>query len=109
RAFAAFAAARAGRTVWLVDLDLFTSPQHAALVASPEIYGPLGKAVSATPADGATFFTVQPPTLMPDRSAAPDSRFLVAHAVGRHRWWVTRFRADVLRGSQTVHVLPSAD
>ncbi|MDO8296971.1 MAG: sugar kinase [Caulobacter sp.] len=109
RAFAAFAAARAGRTVWLVDLDLFTSPQHAALAASPEVYGPLGKAVSATPADGAAFFTVQPPTPMPDGSAAPDSRFLVAHAVGQHRWWVTRFRADVLRGSQNVHILPSAD
>jgi Mrp family chromosome partitioning ATPase len=109
REFAAYAAARAGRSVWLVDLDLFSSPQHAAIAASPEMYGPLGKAVAATPADGSTFFTVQPPTLMPDGSAAPDSRFLVAHAVGQNKWWVTRFRADVLKGSQNVHVLPSAD
>jgi Mrp family chromosome partitioning ATPase len=109
REFAAYAANRAGRSVWLVDLDLFSSPQHAAIAGAPELYGDLGKAVAATPADGATFFTVQPPTLMPDGSAAPDSRFLVAHAVGQHKWWVTRFRADVLKGSQNVHVLPNAD
>jgi len=109
REFAAFAARKAGRSVWLVDLDLFSSPQHAALAAEPEVYGPLGKAVAATPEDGATFFTVQPPTLMPDGSAAADSRFLVAHPVGSSRWWVTRFRADVLKGAQNVHILPSAD
>lgn len=109
REFAAYAASRAARTVWLVDLDLFSSPQHAAIAAAPEIYGTLGQPVVATPADGSTFFTVRPPTLMPDGSPAPDARFLVAHAVGHNKWWVTRFRSDVLKGSQNVHILPHAD
>ena len=30
REFARFAARKAGRSVWLIDLDLFGSPQHAA-------------------------------------------------------------------------------
>jgi len=108
REFARFAAKRAGRTVWLVDLDLFASPQHAAILADPERYGRLGQPVSASP-DGAAFFTVQPPTPMPDGSDAPDGRFLVGHPVGDQRFWVTRFRADVLKGRQAVHILPSAD
>ncbi|MDP1631491.1 MAG: sugar kinase [Caulobacter sp.] len=108
REFAAYAARRAGRTVWLVDMDLFASAQHAALAADPDAHGQLGPAVAATP-DGSVFFTVQPPTPMPDGTDAPDSRFLVAHAVGRQSWWVTRFRSEVLRGRQGVHILPSAD
>lgn len=108
RELAAFAARRAGRTVWLVDLDVFTSPQHSAIAARPDLYGELGKAVSATP-DGGVFFTVQPPTPMPDGALAPDARFLVAHQVGGDRFWVTRFRADALRGKQAVHILPSSD
>lgn len=108
REFARFAARRAGRNTWLVDLDLFSSGQHEAIAAEPELYGGLGKAVTASP-DGSAFFTVQPPTPMPDGSNAPDARFLVAHAVGGPGFWVTRFRAEVLRGGQGVHVLPSAD
>lgn len=108
REFAAFAAHRAGCSVWLVDLDIFGSPQHAAIAAAPEAYGPLGPPVSATP-DGSAFFTVQPPTVMPDGEPAPDARFLVAHAVGGRTMWVTRFRSESLRGRQNVHILPSAD
>lgn len=108
RELARFAAARAGRTVWLIDLDLFGSPQYTAISAHPEIYGVLGRSVAATP-DGAVFFTVQPPTPMPDGTLAPDARFLEAHQVGTLKLWVTRFRADVLRGKQAVHIVPSAD
>ncbi len=108
RELAAFAARRAGRKVWLVDLDLFSSPQHTTISARPDLYGELGRPVSATP-DGGVFFTVQPPTPMPDGTTAPDARFLVAHQVGVDHFWVTRFRADALRGKQAVHVLPSAD
>ncbi len=108
RELAAYVARRAGRTVWLVDLDLFGSPQHSYIAARPDLYGELGRPVSATP-DGGVFFTVQPPTPLPDGTPAPDSKFLVAHQVGGDRFWVTRFRADVLRGRQAVHVLPSAD
>lgn len=108
RELAAFAASRAGRTVWLVDLDLFGSPQHSFISARPDLYGELGRPVSATP-DGGVFFTVQPPTPMPDGTLAPDAKFLVAHQVGKDRLWVTRFRSDVLRGKQSAHILPSAD
>ncbi len=108
REFARFAARRAGRKVWLVDLDLFASPQAAAIAADPERYGQLGAAVSASP-DGSAFFTVQPPQQAPDGSTWPDARYLVAHAVGENRWWVTRFRNDALRGRQAVHILPSGD
>jgi Mrp family chromosome partitioning ATPase len=108
RELALFAARRAGRTVWLVDLDLFSSPQHGAIAADPQRYGQLGAPVAATP-DGGVFFTVQPPTPLPDSTLAPDSRFLVAHQVGGQKFWITRFRAESLRGRQQVHILPSAD
>ncbi len=108
REFALFAARRAARRVWLVDLDLFASSQHAAIDAAPERYGRLGQPVSASP-EGQAFFTVRPPTRMPDGSDAPDARFLMGYPVGEGRFWVTRFRADVLRGGQSVHILPSAD
>lgn len=108
REFALFAAQRAGRRVWLVDLDLFASPQHAAIAGDPERYGRLGRPVSASP-EGQAFFTVRPPTRMPDGSDAPDGRFLMGYPVGEGRFWVTRFRADVLTGGQGVHVLPSID
>lgn len=108
REFARFAAREAGRSVWLIDLDLFASPQHAAIAAAPDRFGPLGPAVAATP-DGSTFFTVQPPMQSPDGKAWPDARYLVAHAVGGQKFWVTRFRAEALRGRQAAHVLPSGD
>ena len=43
--------AASGRRVWLVDLDLLASPQHAALSADPGRYGPLGEASAAVLAD----------------------------------------------------------
>ncbi|MBI1408091.1 MAG: sugar kinase [Caulobacter sp.] len=108
REFARFAARRAGKTVWLVDLDLHASPQHAAIAADPQLYGPLGPAVSASP-DGSTFVTVQPPSRNAEGVAVPDARYVAAHAVGEGRWWVTRFRKEGLKGRQTVHILPGAD
>ncbi|HQP21287.1 MAG TPA: sugar kinase, partial [Phenylobacterium sp.] len=44
RELAFFAARRAGRSVWLVDLDLLGSPQHEALRLEADRYGPLGEA-----------------------------------------------------------------
>ncbi|MDB5429213.1 MAG: hypothetical protein JWP35_329 [Caulobacter sp.] len=108
REFARFAAKRAGRSVWLVDMDLFASPQTAAIAADPERYGVLGPAVTASP-DGSMFLTVQPPRRGQDGSVAPDSAYVNAHEVGGLRWWVTRFRGDVLRGRQQAHVLGSGD
>jgi Mrp family chromosome partitioning ATPase len=108
REFARFAARRAGRSVWLVDMDLFASPQTAAIAASPEHYGALGPPIAASP-DGSMFFTVQPPRRLQDGSIAPDSAYVTAHEVGGQRWWVTRFRGDVLRGKQRAHVIGSGD
>jgi hypothetical protein len=108
RELAAFAARKAGRSVWLVDLDLFTSAQHAALANATGRFGKLGEATAATP-DGSVFFTVQPPVAAPDGTVWPDARYLCGHRVGEARWWVTRFRREALRGRQTVHIVPSAD
>jgi Mrp family chromosome partitioning ATPase len=108
REFARFAARRAGKTVWLVDLDLHASPQHAAIAAEPDLYGRLGPMVSASP-NGSAFLTVQPPGRGPDDHPIPDARYIAAYAVGEGRWWVTRFRREGLKGRQTVHILPGAD
>lgn len=108
RELAAFVARRAGRSVWLVDLDLLTSGQYAAVASSEERYGPLGGATAATP-DGSVFFTIQPPLTDPNGAPWPPSRYLTGHRVGEARWWVTRFRRDALRGRQTVHILRSGD
>ena len=108
RELAFFAARRAGRSVWLVDLDLLTSPQHAALAQDPVRFGALGEAAAASP-DGSMFFTVRPQAPTAAGAAPPDARFLTAHRVGDHRWWVTRFRRDAMRANQGVHILPSGD
>lgn len=108
RELAYFAARRAGRSVWLVDLDLLASPQHAAISEEAERYGLLGQPAAASP-DGSMFFSVQPATQGADGQPWPDSRFLAAHRVGAARWWVTRFRREVLRGRQQVHIRPEGD
>jgi len=97
-------AAGSGRTVWLVDLDLLASPQHAILSADPGRYGPMGEAAAATP-DGSAFFTVRPGARAGDGRPWPDAAYLNAHRVGRSNLWVTRFRRDLLRAGQSVHVL----
>jgi hypothetical protein len=108
REFAFHAAAKAGRRVWLVDLDLLGSPQLTDFAAAPERFGSLGPPASASP-DGSCFFTVQPPLKRPDGRAWSDARYLFAQAVGTTTLWVTGFRRDALRGRQTVHVLPTGD
>ena len=105
REFAHYAAQRAGRSVWLVDLDIGTSAQHAALTAEAGRYGELGEAAAASP-DGSMFFTVQPPVRNAQGQAWPDASYLNAYKVGPAKWWVTRFRREVMQPGQTVHVLP---
>jgi Mrp family chromosome partitioning ATPase len=105
RELALFAARRAGRSVWLVDLDLFASPQHAAIAADPAHYGALGPTAAASP-DGSIFFTIQPASRTPAGQPWPAARYLAAHRVGQARWWVTRFRREALKPRQSVHVLP---
>ncbi len=108
RELAFFAARRAGRSVWLVDMDLLNAPQHATLARDPDRYGALGEAAAASP-DGSMFFTVRPQAKAADGQPVADARFLGAHQVGDHRWWVTRFRREALRDGQGVHILPSGD
>jgi Mrp family chromosome partitioning ATPase len=107
REFARFAARRAGRSVWLIDLDLMAGGQHAALSADAARFGAMGGAVAASP-DNSAFFTVQPPQTDPDGTVVPDGRYLIAHGLKGARMWVTRFRTEVLKGRQTVQVTPGA-
>jgi len=103
-----FAAQRAGKTVWLVDMDLQDSPQTAAIAADPALYGGLGKSTHASP-EGLSFVTVQPPMQQADGQWVPDGRYVVAYPVGQARWWVTRFRQESLRGGQRARVLSGID
>ena len=77
RELAHYAARKAGRSVWLVDLDLATASQHAAVAAEASRYGALSEAVQASP-DGSAFFTVQPPARTVAGEVWPDTRYLAA-------------------------------
>lgn len=108
RELAHYAARKAGRSVWLVDLDLVTAAQHAALSAQSGRYGELSGPVQASP-DGSAFFTVEPPAQTADGEIWPDGGYLAAHRVGSARWWVTRFQRERLVGRQSVRLVPTAD
>lgn len=108
RELAWFVARRTGRKVWLVDLDVFAGPQYETLAGDPKRYGAIGPAVAASP-DDSIFLTVQPPQAGRDGAPIPDARYVVAHAVEGARLWVTRFRREVLKGGQAVHMTPSAE
>lgn len=108
REFARFGARRAGRRVWLVDLDLNNNGQYAAVSADAKAYGALGPAAAASP-DGSAFFTVQPPYRNAKGQVRPDGDYLVAHSAGGPQLWVTRFRREVLKGPQAVSIVPAGD
>lgn len=107
REFARYAVSHLRRAVWLVDLDLIDSPQNDAIAEQSGRYGPLGRQTAASP-DGSTFFTVQPPLRGVD-GATGDARYLIAYPVGSPRLWVTRFRRELLRPGQSVHILRKPD
>jgi Mrp family chromosome partitioning ATPase len=108
REFALFASHRVQKGAWLIDLDLLNAPQHKAIAEDVTRFGAMGRQSAASP-DGSAFFTVQPPTRGPDGRPWPDARYLVAHAVGGSRLWVTRFRREILQADQRVSVLPTGD
>jgi hypothetical protein len=108
REFAFYAARTLRRRVWLVDLDLMGQSQAGAIAREPQRFGVFGQPAAATP-DGSMFFSVQPPLKRPDGRPWPDARYISAHAVGAPGLWVTRFRREVMRGRQGVHVLPTPD
>lgn len=102
REFARFAARRAGRRTWLIDLDLMGAAQCADIAAEPSRYGKLAAAVSGSP-DGSAFFAVGP------AGHVPAGAYLAAHKVGDAPWWVSRFRRELLKGRQSVKVTSSGD
>jgi Mrp family chromosome partitioning ATPase len=108
REFARYASNHVRRPVWLVDLDLMNSPQSDAIATEAGRYGPLGRQTAASP-DGTVFFTVQPPGRGADGQPVADASFLVAYPVGGPRFWVTRFRRELLRDRQSAHILRQPD
>jgi hypothetical protein len=108
REFAAFAAERVRRNVWLVELGVPACSQVRAIVEERARYGPLGREVAASP-DGSAFFAVQPSPRGPDGRPWPAGRYLAGHRVANRRLWVTRFRRELLRPGQSVRVIPTAD
>ena len=108
REFARFAAGRAQRPVWLIDLDLMGPGQHAAVSAEAGRYGPLGRPAIASP-DGSSFFTVQPPGRDRQGRAIADASYLAGQNAGGSRLWVARFRRDRLAGGQVPHLVSSPD
>lgn len=108
RELACHAAHKAGRSVWLVDLDLATAAQYGALAAGAHRFGELSAPMQASP-DGSTFFTVQPPAQRADGRTRRDEYYLAAYRVGSARWWVTRFLRERLTGRQSVHIRSTAD
>jgi Mrp family chromosome partitioning ATPase len=108
REFARFAAGRASRPVWLVDLDLASDGQFAAISAEPGRYGPIGRAAAASP-DGSAFFAIQPTGRDPRGRLTPDSHYFCASPVGGGRLWVVRMRRERLAPGQSAQLAPSAD
>ncbi|HVY35467.1 MAG TPA: sugar kinase [Caulobacteraceae bacterium] len=108
REFAAFAAERVKRNVWLVELGVPATSQARAFVEDRMRYGPLGREAAGSP-DGSAFFVVQPAMRGPDGRPWPNGRYLAAHRVGERRLWLTRFRRELMRPGQTARVVPSGD
>jgi Mrp family chromosome partitioning ATPase len=103
REFALYAAKKAKRPVWLVDLDLYGAAQHKAVTAEPARFGPLGRPSQASP-DGSTFVAVEPVARTADGASYPDARYVAAYAALRGRLWITRFRKEAMRPGQSVRL-----
>lgn len=107
REFAFYAAQRARRPVWLVDLDIFGATQHQAVNANLNRFGPCGRPAAASP-DGSTFFSVQPPEFGPNGQPRSNGFYLSARPVAGGKLWVTRFHAESLKPGQTVSIARQA-
>lgn len=103
REFAFYAAQRAKKPVWLVDLDLFKGGQQATVAKNARRYGALGAAAAASP-DGSVFFAVEPAAANAEGEPRPQARYLSARAAGAGRLWITRFHAEALVPGQSVTV-----
>ncbi len=109
RAFARLLAPRQKRGVWLFDLDFYANT-HFKVFSSAKaqsLYGPLGTACDATMGNASLFWRIQPELVREDGRKAGDRYYLNMHQVGNHRLYVSRFRNDLLRAKQDVHLCPA--
>ncbi len=101
RAFAQLAAARAARSAWLVDLDLFANGQFSAMGGDGAGWpGPYDMTFGRSP-----FWRATPRA--PDGSQGEG--VIVGYRVGASKLFVSAFRREALMPGQTVQVTPSAD
>jgi hypothetical protein len=107
REFARVAAGQVKRPLWLVDMDLWSSGQHAAIARDPARYGALGPATTGAP-EGASFFTIEPPDQDSEGRVLSPGRHLHAHGVGGRQFWVTRFRPEGIDEGQSVEIVRDA-
>ena len=108
REFAREAARHAAKGVWLVELDLMKGEQYAVIAADADAYGRLSPPGRASPGE-AIFFTVTPKYETGHGRPPVDAEYMAAYAVGRARWWVTRFRRELLVGGQSARIMASPD
>jgi cellulose biosynthesis protein BcsQ len=108
RSLAAHAAVKLGLRVWMVDLDLAAAAQSRFFAGQTLKELQLGSAQAGSP-DKSAFFAVRPTIRMRQGGVRPDCDYLESRRIGNYRWWVTRFRSELLRGPQKVHVLGTAD
>ena len=101
--FAALAAQRSSRGVWLIDLDLMGNLQFRRFNQGPfaRSFGPLGRAFSAD-LGKISFYSLSPP------SSQPNPNYLVVHRAGESRLLVSRFRTEELSVGQQVRIRTGA-
>lgn len=101
RAFAQLAAARAPRSAWLVDLDLFSDGQFTAMGGVDAGWpGPYDMTFGRSP-----FWRATPRG--PDGSHGEG--VIVGYRVGASKLFVSAFRREALVPGQTLQVTPAAD
>jgi hypothetical protein len=106
REFAAYAARRMDRPVWLVSLEPGSAVHIGAIQAQPWRFGPLGEMKQASP-DRSMFFEVWPEARDHRGGRVVDADYLVAYGVCEQRLWVTEFRTDLLDPDQVIQVTAS--
>ncbi len=106
RAFARLMTPRLSRGVWLFDLDFYTNAQHCVLTSerAQAFYGAAGPGMDASMDTAPLFWRVHPELVREDGRKAGDRFYLNMHQIGAHALFVSRFRTDLLREGQMVHL-----
>jgi hypothetical protein len=108
REFARFAASTGDRRVWLVDVDVESQGQVAAVAADPERFGELGPASKGSP-DGSAFLAVFPPDTDKSGRPVPAGRLVYVRPALGARLWVAGARLDLVGPGQTAVIDPRSD